>query len=62
MIGVQDELMMKKALAFCEFFLSYKLEKVNTEKLFERCKSYLGEYYNYQKYKRKFEEANYYRK
>ena len=24
MIGDQDELMMKKALAFCEFFLSYK--------------------------------------
>ena len=62
MIGDQDELMIKKALAFCEFFLSYKLEGVNTKKLLERCKSYLGEYSNYQKYKRKFEEANYYRK
>ena len=62
MIGVQDELMMKKALAFCEFFLSYKLDGVNTEKLLERCKKYLEEYHNYQKYKRKFEEANYYRK
>lgn len=62
MIGDQDELMMKKALAFCEFFLSYKLEGVNTKKLLERCKSYLENYHNYQKYKRKFEEANYYRK
>ena len=62
MIGDQDELMMKKALTFCDFFLSYKLEEVNTKKLLERCKSYLGNYHNYQKYKRKFEEANYYRK
>ena len=61
-IGYQDELIMKKALAFCEFFLFYKLERVNTKKLLERCKSYLENYHNYQKYKRTFEEANYYRK
>ena len=62
MIGSQDELMMKKALAFCEFFLFYKLEGVNTEKLSKRCKKYIEEYHNFLKYKRNMEEANYYRK
>ena len=62
MIGEKDEMMMEKAKAFCEFFLSYKLEGVNAEKVIERCKSYLGEYHNYQKYKVNFKEANSYRK
>ena len=62
MIGEKDELMMEKAKAFCEFFLYYKLEGVNTEKLLEKCKKYLDEFYNFHTYKRKFEKANYYRK
>ena len=62
MIGEKDEMMMKKALAFCDFFLVYDLDGVNTEKLCKRCKKYIEEYHNYQKYKIKFREANYYRK
>ena len=62
MIGEKDEMMMKKALAFCEFFLFYNLDGVNTEKLCKRCKKYIEEYHNFQIYKRKFEEANSYRK
>ena len=58
MIGEKDEMMMEKAKAFCEFFLSYKLDGVNTEKLFKRCKNYLEELYNFHKYKKNFEEAN----
>ena len=52
MIGDQDELMIKKALAFCEFFLSYKLEGVNTKKLRERCKKHLEDLYNLHNHKR----------
>ena len=47
MIGEKDEMMMKKAFAFCEFFLSYELEGVNTEKLIERCKKYLNDVHHY---------------
>ena len=61
MIGEKDELMMEKAKAFCEFFMTYKLDGVDTKKLIERCKNFVKEYYNYQKYKVKFKEANYYR-
>ena len=61
MIGEKDELMMEKAKAFCEFFLSYKLEGVNTEKLLEKCKKYLEELNNFHKYKYAFKQANFYR-
>ena len=59
MIGDKDELMLEKAKAFCEFFLSYKLDGVNTEKLLERCKNYLEELNNFNKYKYTFKEANF---
>ena len=58
MIGEKDEMMMEKAKAFCKFFLSYKLDGVNTEKLLERCRKHLEELYNFHKYKKDFEEAN----
>ena len=59
MIGDKDELMIEKAKAFCEFFLSYKLDGVNTEKLLERCKNYLEELNNFNKYKYTFKKANF---
>ena len=40
------------------FFLNYKLDGVNTEKLKERCKNYLEEIYNLHRHKRIFKEAN----
>ena len=58
MIGEKDEMMMKKALAFCEFFLSYKLEGVNTEKLVEKCENYLENLNNFYKYKSTFKQVN----
>ena len=58
MIGDKDELMLEKAKAFCEFFLSYKLDGVNTEKLLERCKNYLEELNNFNKYKYTFKQVN----
>ena len=62
MIGEKDEMVLEKAKAFCEFFLSYNLDGVNTEKLTKKCKDYIGEYHNYQIYKTNFKEANFYRK
>ena len=50
MIGEKDEMMMEKAKAFCEFFLSYKLDGVNTEKVLERCKNYLDKFYDFHRY------------
>ena len=41
MIGAQDEMMMKKALAFCEFFLSHNPDGVDTDKLRVKCKKYM---------------------
>ena len=58
MIGEKDEMVLEKAKAFCEFFLSYKLDGVNTEKLEERCRKYLEEIYNLYKYKEDFKKAN----
>ena len=58
MVGDKDELMMEKAKAFCEFFLSYKLEGVNTEKLVERCQNYLENLINFYKYKTTFKQVN----
>ena len=59
MIGEQDELMMKKTIAFCDFFLSYKLDGVNDKKLKERCKKYLKEFNNFQTYKSKYDRVKY---
>ena len=58
MIGEKDEMVLEKAKAFCEFFLSYKLDGVNTEKLEERCRKYLEEIYNLYEYKEDFKKAN----
>ena len=55
----KDELILQKAKAFCEFFLSYKLDGVNTEKLLKRCKNYLEEQYNFHKFKNEFERNNF---
>ena len=62
MIGEKDEMVVEKAKAFCEFFLSYKLEGVNTEKLLRRCKKYLEEFHKLHMYKKQIEYANFYRK
>ena len=61
-IGDNDALMVEKAKAFCEFFLSYKLDGVNTEKLVEKCENYLEELNNFNKYKSTFKQANFVRK
>ena len=58
MIGEKDETVLEKAKAFCEFFLYYKLDAVNTEKLEERCRKYLEQIYNLYKYKEDFKKAN----
>ena len=58
MIGEKDEMVLEKAKAFCEFFLYYKLDGVNTKKLEERCRKYLEEIYNLYKYKEDFKKAN----
>ena len=41
MIGEQDKMLMEKAKVYCEFFLDYKLDGIDTKKLKERCKKYL---------------------
>ena len=58
MIGDKDELMLEKAKAFCEFFLSYKLDGVNTEKLVEKCENYLENLNKFHKYESSFKQAN----
>ena len=50
MIGEKVEMMMEKAKVFCEFFLSYKLDGVNTENLLERCTNYLNKVYDFRRY------------
>ena len=54
MIGEKDEMMMEEALAFCKFFLNYKLDGVNAEKLTERCKKYIEDLANFHHYKHIF--------
>ena len=54
MIGGKDELMMEKAKAFCEFFLSYKLDGVNAEELLKRCKKYKEDLNNFKYYQHIF--------
>ena len=58
MIGEKDEMVLEKAKAFCEFFMTYKLDGVDTKKLIERCKNYLDELENLNKYKFTFKQAN----
>ena len=58
MVGEKDEMVLEKAKAFCEFFLYYKLEGVNTEKLLEKCENYLENLNNFYKYKSTFKQAN----
>ena len=50
MIGEKDEMMMEKAKAFCEFFLSYKLEGVEDSELKEKCKKYLDYLVDFERY------------
>ena len=40
-IGEKDIMKIYKAKVFCEFFLCYKLDGVETTELKERCKKYL---------------------
>ena len=54
-IGDKDELMLKKAQACCEFFYSYKLDGVNTEKSDEKCNNYFKKLFKLHKYKTTFE-------
>ena len=58
MIGEKDKMMIGKAKAFCEFFLSYKLDGVNTEKLLERCKKYLNKVCDFNRYECTFRSIN----
>ena len=58
MIGEKDKMMIEKAKAFCEFFLSYKLDGVNTEKLLERCKNYLNKVCDFNRYEYAFRSIN----
>ena len=55
MIGAQDEMMMKKSIAFCEFFLNHKPEGVETTELKKRCEKYLKDIGDFYHYKHTFE-------
>ena len=61
MIGDKDELILEKARACCEFFCSYKLDGVNTEKLVEKCENYLKNLKIFHNYKSSFNQANFLR-
>ena len=58
MIGDKDELILEKARACCEFFCSYKLDGVNTEKLVEKCENYLENLNNFMRFKSTFNQVN----
>ena len=58
MIGEKDEMVLEKAKAFCEFFLSYNLDGVNTEKLVERCQNYIDDVNNFMRFKSTFKQVN----
>ena len=49
-IGEKDKMIIEKAKVYCEFFLCYKLDGVNTEELKERCKKYLEDLANFHRY------------
>ena len=51
MIGEKDEMAMEKAKVFCEFFLSYKLDGVEREKLLEKYRKYIEDLANFHYYK-----------
>ena len=57
-IGEKDKMIMEKAKAFCEFFMKYKLDGVDTKKLIERCEKYLYDMKNYRRIKQSLEEVN----
>ena len=46
-IGEKDIMKIYKAKVFCEFFLCYKLDGVETTELKERCKKYLENFDNF---------------
>ena len=48
-IGEQDRMIIEKAKVYCEFFLCYKLDGVDTEELKERCKKYLENLDNFKR-------------
>ena len=46
-IGEKDIMRIYKAKVFCEFFLCYKLDGIETTELKERCKKYLENFDNF---------------
>ena len=46
-IGEKEIMKIYKAKVFCEFFLCYKLDGVETTELKERCKKYLENFDNF---------------
>ena len=53
-IGEQDEMLIRKANVFCEFFLSHTPDGVKTTELEKRCKNYLNNLYDFHCYERTF--------
>ena len=51
MIGEKDEMVLEKAKAFCVFFMAYKLDGVNTDKIKDKCRKYLHDAENYNRLK-----------
>ena len=54
-IGEKDEMKRMKAKAFCEFFLSFKLDRVDDSELKEKCRDYLEYLNDFQRYNHAFE-------
>lgn len=48
-IGEQDRMIIDKAKVYCDFFLCYKLDGVETTELKERCKKYLENLDNFKR-------------
>lgn len=57
-IGEKDEMMIEKAKVFCEFFLSYKLDGVDTKELIERCEKYINNLNNFNHFKITLKQVN----
>ena len=49
-IGEKDIMKKDKAKAYCEFFLCYKMDGLDTKELKLRCKKYLKDYANFNRY------------
>ena len=49
-IGEKDIMKKDKAKAYCEFFLCYKMDGLDTKELKVRCKKYLKDYANFNHY------------